>query len=55
MWFEAISSLRINLEKSKLISIGELANMEELLCYGRETTLYVLGAYIGNSLKVNEG
>lgn len=30
MWFEAISSLRINLGKSKLISIGELANMEEL-------------------------
>lgn len=30
MWFETISSLRINLEKSKLIPIGGIANVEDL-------------------------
>ena len=29
MWFEACSSLKINLEKSELIPIGDVHNMEE--------------------------
>ena len=30
MWFEAISSIKIDLEGSELIPNGEIANMEEL-------------------------
>ena len=31
MWFEAISRLKINLEKSELIPIGDVSNLEELV------------------------
>ena len=30
MWFEVCSGLKINLEKSELISVGEVSNLEEL-------------------------
>ena len=30
MWFEAISGLRVNLDKSKLIHVGRVENVEEL-------------------------
>ena len=30
MWFEAISRLRINLDKSELIPLGRVDNVEEL-------------------------
>ena len=30
MWFEAVSSLKINLNKSEIIPIGPVANVEEL-------------------------
>ena len=30
MWFEAISGLKINLEKSELIPVGEVNDIEEL-------------------------
>ena len=30
MWFEVSSSLKINLDKSKLIPIGELSNSQDL-------------------------
>ena len=30
MWFEAMSRLRINLNKSDIIPVGPIANMEEL-------------------------
>ena len=30
MWFEAISRLRINLDKSELIPVGRVDNVEEL-------------------------
>ena len=30
MWFEAISGLRVNLEKSELIPVGKVENAEEL-------------------------
>ena len=30
MWFEAISGLKINLDKSELIPIGEVNDIEEL-------------------------
>ena len=30
MWFEAISGLRANLEKSELIPVGRVENVEEL-------------------------
>ena len=31
MWFKAISSLKINLEKNELITIGEIVNVEDLV------------------------
>ena len=30
MWFEAISRLRVNLEKNELIPVGRVENVEEL-------------------------
>ena len=30
MWFEAVSGLRINLNKSEIIPIGPVVNVEEL-------------------------
>ena len=30
MWFETCLGLKINLEKSELISVGEVSNLEEL-------------------------
>ena len=30
MWFEAVSRLRINLEKTKLIPVGRVANIDDL-------------------------
>ena len=30
MWFEAISGLRVNLDKSELIPVGRVENVEEL-------------------------
>ena len=30
MWFEAVSGLRINLEKSELISVGRVENIDDL-------------------------
>lgn len=44
MWFEAIVGLKINLEKSELIPIGEVANVQdlvlELCCRVREFPTY---------------
>lgn len=40
MWFEAISGLKINLDKSKLIPIGEISNIEHLAS--------VLGCKVGS-------
>ena len=31
MWLEAMSGLKINLEKSELIPIGEVSNLEDLV------------------------
>lgn len=42
MWFEVISSLKINVDKTKVIPIEEVANMEELAL--------VLGYRIGKLL-----
>ena len=30
MWFEAISRLKVNLEKSELILVGDVSNLKEL-------------------------
>ena len=30
MWFEAISGLRVNLDKSELIPVGNVENVEDL-------------------------
>ena len=30
MWFEAISGLRINLDKSEILPVGRVENLEEL-------------------------
>ena len=30
MWFEAISGLRVNLDKSELIPVGSVENVEDL-------------------------
>lgn len=42
MWFEVISNLKINVDKTKVIPIEEVANMEELAL--------VLGYRIGKLL-----
>ena len=44
MWFEALSGLKINLEKSELILVGEVPNMEELVG--------ILGCRVGTILTV---
>ena len=51
MWFKAMSGLRINLRKSEIISIGPIANMDELTLefgcgIGSHPTLY-LGLPLG--------
>ena len=50
MWFEAISRLRVNLEKNELIPVGRVENMEELA----EEFSYKVGrlpsTYLGMSL-----
>ena len=50
MWFEAISGLRANLEKSEMISVGRVENVEELA----EEFSYKMGrlpsTYLGMSL-----
>ena len=32
MWFEAISGLKVNLDKSDLILVGRVENMDDLAC-----------------------
>ena len=55
MWFEAISGLRINLDKSKILSVGRVENLEvlalEVGCkVGRLPTSY-LGIPLGANHK----
>ena len=51
MWFEAISGLRVNLEKSSLLLLGEVAMVEELAlelgCKVRSLPTYYLGLPLG--------
>lgn len=32
MWFEAISGLKVNLDKSDLILVGRVENVDDLAC-----------------------
>ena len=55
MWFEAISGLKINLEKSEMILVGEVDNLKELDCeigckVGKLSTSY-LRLLLGASYK----
>ena len=47
MWFKAISNLKINVEKSELFPIGEVANVEVLVVE--------LGCRVGNLLSTHLG
>ena len=56
MWFEAMSGLKINLEKSEMIPIGEMDNVEDLTCkigckVGKLSSSY-LGLPLGASFKL---
>ena len=62
MWFEACSGLRINLEKSEMIPVGRVHNIEglslELGCKVGGLPSYYLGMPLGaafNSLAVWDG
>ena len=55
MWFEVISSLRINLDKSEIFSVGRVENLEVLVLevgckVGRLPTSY-LGLHLGANHK----
>ena len=47
MWFKACSGLKINLEKSELILVGEVPNLEEFV--------EVLGCKLGSLLSTYLG
>ena len=55
MWFEAISGLKINLDKSELIPVGEVSNAEELArvveCKVGSLPSTYLGLPLGTSFK----
>ena len=53
MWFEAVSGLKINLNKSEIIPIGTVANMEELALelWCKVGTLPT--TYLGSPLELN--
>ena len=52
MWFEAISRLRINLDKSELIPVGSMENAEALAVELRCKVWRLLSSYLGLSLGV---
>ena len=60
MWFEAMSGLKINLEKSEMIPIGEMDNVEDLTCkigckVGKLSSSYLglpLGASLGGFFQI---
>ena len=55
MWFEVMSGLRINLNKSDIISVGSVANVEELTlefgCGVRSLPTSYLGLPLGAPLR----
>ena len=55
MWFEAISDLRINLDKSELIPVGSMDNVEDLVaelgCKVGSLPSSYLGLSLGASFK----
>ena len=55
-WFEASSGLRISLDKSELILVGDVPNVEELsflLVIGRESFNYLLRLILGIYFQVS--
>ena len=55
MWFEAISSLKINWDKSELILVGEISNSQDLAwalgCIVGTLSSFYLGLPLGTSFK----
>ena len=47
MWFKACSGLKINLEKSELIPVGEVPNLEEFVEVLGCKLGYLLSTYLG--------
>ena len=47
MWFKACSGLKINLEKSELIPVGEVRNLEEFVEVLGCKLGYLLSTYLG--------
>ena len=50
MWFEAISRLRVNMDKSKLIPVGRVENVEDLASELGCKVGCLLSTYLGMSL-----
>ena len=52
MWFEAISGLRINLDKSEILPVGRVDNLEELALELRCKVGMLSSSYLGLPLGV---
>lgn len=50
MWFKAISSLKVNMEKSELIPMGSIDNLDKLVVV---SSLYLFRSPVGNLFQVN--
>ncbi|RVW90777.1 hypothetical protein CK203_028526 [Vitis vinifera] len=50
MWFEAISGLRVNMDKSELILVGKVENVEDLVTELRCQVGSLSSTYLGMSL-----
>ena len=50
MWFEAISGLRVHMDKSELILVGKVENVEDLVTELRCQVGSLLSTYLGMSL-----
>lgn len=50
MWFKAISSLKVNMEKSEIIPMGSIDNLDKLVVV---SSLYLFRSLVGNLFQVN--
>ena len=59
MWFEALSGLKINLDKSEPTPIVRVENIDELVskqgCKQGKAFVYLLGSSFGCSFLINSG
>ncbi|KAJ9703978.1 hypothetical protein PVL29_005315 [Vitis rotundifolia] len=50
MWFEAISGLKVNLDKSELIPVGRVENVDDLACELGCKVRWLSSTYLGMPL-----